>query len=356
MQDIEYLKNERRILDYELVEERFHYESIAARKSNSKAKALNALFLAVPATVIVLLCLKMILHSMRVGLVNSGVVGGVGILFSTFGIAFGGLASIILWRKFFSEMKLFKGNTSNYYNQGSNNYSDEEYTSNMKIRSLLARIEEIDHQIDELRNNTVHKKEVAIHGISPLVYDTEGDEPELTQEELFFNYAYGKWGDEREKLLFGMKSDKYEKEEASIQDKIEKNKRAIIDLGRVKAQIEKDYAKAKNYILIYVLGILVLSFIELIMIDSNISIVYMQWICMFYGLSGVVFLYFKCKTAFLNYMVENKPNLVKTYIYDKNIITTTKRKEQLHREMEELNHRLSYVQKILEFKESHIIN
>ena len=104
MQDIEYLKNERRILDYELVEERFHYESIAARKSNSKAKALNALFLAVPATVIVLLCLKMILHSMRVGLVNSGVVGGVGILFSTFGIAFGGLASIILWRKFFSEM------------------------------------------------------------------------------------------------------------------------------------------------------------------------------------------------------------------------------------------------------------
>ena len=55
-------------------------------------------------------------------------------------------------------------------------------------------------------------------------------------------------------------------------------------------------------------------------------------------------------------MVENKPNLLKTYIYDRNIMTTTGRKKQLHREMEELNHRLSYVQKILEFKESHIIN
>lgn len=356
MRDIEYLKNERRKLDYELVEERLHNESIAVRRNNSKAKALNALFLAVPATVIVILCLKMILHGMRVGLVNSGVAEGVGLLFSALGIAFGGLASIFLWRNFFSEIKLFKGNTANYYNYGSNNYSDEEYTSNMKISSLLAQIEEIDHQIDELRRAIVHKKEIPIHGISPLVYDTESDEHELTQEEIFFNYAYGKWGDEREKLLFGMKSDKYEKEEASIQDKIEKNKRAIIDLGRVKAQIEKDYAKAQNDILIYILGILVLSFIELIMIDSNISIVYMQWISMFYGLSGVVFLYFKCKTAFLNYMAENRPDLIKTYIYDKNVLTTTKRKEQLHREMEELNHRLSYVQQILEFKESHIIN
>ena len=326
MDNVQNLKNEKRRLDYELMEERYRFESLPKRKAFTKSKIIITLLFAIPITALVIACVIK-------GIEDRSMLRGVVLFITALGTILGTVIAFVLWRNFFKEAGFFFGWNNKYETNGARNYREEEQISTDRIRRLLDAIEEIDRKISE----SITKETV--------VNDTS--------EMDFFAYAYGNWGDGKIELISRMKTDAFEKEEDGLNKKIEIENQNLARVERAKTAINNNFQKVKDMFTLYFIGVMVCIFINLLNIDDNRDVFGTQIAFAIYGVVGLIVIMLINKNNIMNYLVENKYSRYKAYAEEKGIITTAMQKKIFIRNIEDLEHRLDYVQKVLEYKHNH---
>lgn len=337
--DIERMKSEKAKLEYSLIEEQFHYDSIPIRKEQSQNKALLAMLCAIPATLIAIASIVFIIDFINkpdreklevgIGLLVSFVMGIVCIIIS-----------IYMWREWHKEFSKLHGIKSKWSNFDAKDYKEEEIVSKEKIVSLTDNIKELEAKIAAKRK------------ADTLIHFELADNSEPDFEDPFFLYAYGTWGDDKETLLANMKYGKYEKEKTSLLMQIDEQKQLLKNISNAKITIDNNYEIIKDKIIFFILGLSIIVFIQIAFLGTDAVSIGIKLAGMIYGLVGILYLGIVCQKPFLAYKVEHKYNKYRNYAEHNGIKTTAMQMKTVMQKIDTLNNRLEYVEEIIKYKDS----
>ena len=341
------LKSEKTRLEYELIVERFHYESIPKRKSISRSKALLCLLFVIPLTIFVLINLFFLIYAIIYTSRNDNPekIFGVISLFSPLIIILLGIVVIKLWSIWLKEMGLLHGVTKKALNYGSANYNEEEKKSHKIIADLSQKILDIDSKISELKSQRTYEE------IQALKTETKNLQ-EMSDEE-FFAYAYGQWGDSRDDLLINMASSKYEDETKSINQRIQTEKKSLDNLAHIRAHIVSEYDSAKSRLTFFLLSMLLVAFVELAVFTSSTSQKYITILGILYGIIGCIYTIPFFIKKYLAYMVEFNYQKVTVYAEENHTEPTDHMRIKSMKKIKDYMNRLEYLDRLLEYKSGH---
>lgn len=341
------LKTTKARLEYALIEERFHYESIPKRKAITKSKALLCLGFAIPLTIIVLINLALLIFAIIYTASDndpSGVIGAI-FLISPLTVLLLGIAVIKLWSIWLSEMGLLHGVTKKALNYGATNYNDEEKKSHAKIAELSQKILDIDAKIGELKSQRSYEEVQA--------NKKESKELQKLSDDEFFAYAYGRWGDSRDDLRINMATSKYEDEADSLNQRIKTEEELLNSLAHIRSHIISEYDSAKSRFTLYLLSMLLVAFVELAVFTSSSSQIYMMSIGISYGIIGGIYTIPFLFKRYMAYMVEFNYEKVTMYAEENHLEPTEHIRIKSMAKIKDYMYRLEYLDKILEYKASH---
>lgn len=329
--NIEQLKSKKSKLEYELVEEKFHYESIPHRRDISAKKALFAIICAVPTTIITVASVLLIGE----GPGEDALLGVAILLASIIGI-FCLIASVYLWRVWYVEYSKIHGMNRKWSNYGAKDYKEEQEISSKKIKDLTEEIKELSLQINSIREMNVVKD------------FTLSDN--LTEDDPFFNYAYGIWGDEKEKLLIEMKHGKYEREKESLLLKIEEQQKILRQVGVRRNVIDDNYEILSGRVILFILSIFIIVFVQIAFFEKGIIAICISIGGIIYAIVGTSILIATGINPFFSYKVEHKYIKYRDFAERHHMKTTAMQMKEIMKKIDTMKNRLEYVDKILEYK------
>lgn len=337
--EIDNLKSQRRKLEIEQVEERFHYESIPQRKALSKTKALLSLICAIPLTIALSVMLIGLVLAIRYIMAENepSFLAAACTLVIPAAVLPLGFFTLKIWSEFVEAMRLICGTRSKELNYGSANYRQEAKLSQEKLRLIHSRIVEIDKILADYNRETWQESSPATASNS-------------NHEDDFFSYAYGHWGDERETLLANMSSDKYEQEATSLRGRIAEQEEMIMTLARRLAKINSDYVYIKKKFWIYIGSLILIVASQLFILTSMSSQIALVITGAIYMLIVTAYMIITCKDEFFAYQVEYNYHKFKDYAETHYIEPVATSRYKCARKIEDFSRRLEYVERLLEYK------
>lgn len=335
--EIDNLKSDKRKLEYELTEERFHFESIPKRKAYSTANAVLSSIVGIPCLLILVgfvLAFVLFRNSPAILAICVSIIPYVAIplLF----------VSIKIWKEFFSSISLLLGTRKKELSYGSANYDDEARKSLDKIQALKERIAKIDQALLESQSQCIFKDSIA------STYN--GASPESIYSEEFFSHAFGSWGEDKDILISNMHTDKYESEALELQKKIEEQNLLITTLAKRLATINSDYKYIKKKALVYIISILLIVFTQVFLISSVSGKRFLVIIGAIYVIALSIYMYFTCVNEYFAYQVEYNPLKYRDYAETHNMESIASMHHKCTSRIEDYNHRLEHVEKLLDYK------
>ena len=338
------LKSQKRKLEFELTEERFHYESIPKRKALSASKARLCFVFAVICTgalLIQIIALILILSYTSMGNDPTLIIALFAILFPA---AFFTLISfsIKIWREFFEYMGLLYGKKNKASNYGSSNYTDEARKSEAKIKHIKAKLIEIDTALST--NQSTQNTDMVDSHLSSI------DSPIPLADDDLFLYALGHWGDEKENILANMQSDKYEQEAESLHSKIDEQKSIIISLAHRLSIINQDYQYVKSKLAVYIVSQILIILAQIFVYTSISSRLELAIIGAAYMIITTTYVLLTCKDKYMAYKVEYNPNNFREYAERHGIETVSTMHQRCIAKIDDYTNRLEYINMLLDYK------
>lgn len=338
------LKEEKNKLEFALMEQQFHYDSIPKRKKQTMEELTLVFCILVPVlastfyAAFSLIGLIERIEEIKKGPVESSVINILGIPFfvNCILVVFGAILLIPLIRKVITLSTLLVGKKGNTQLYGFPNYKQEEAIVKEEICNLIDRIRELDQEIAEVKEN--------FHFAGDN-YKPKEKEETLSVQEQFLLHAYGTWGDSKDELIMKYKSHETSREIEELTDQIRENEKKLRMLEEEKLEIAKRYERIQLRFLL-VFALFCLMEIVLLSIPDSLMQLYIGL-----GMMVVFFLVFVLCVRFsredyLRFLAEKKYEKVKTYATEQHIKPTEMRRKEYEEEILRWNKRLDYLRLI----------
>lgn len=339
------LKGKKEKLEFALLEETFHQNSIPVRQGYTEEKlVLNFIpwlisLIVFVASIVILIAIKLFLKDMAPNLTSV----------CYFICPMAGTISYILMMILGPDLKLYFsmlfGKNSKSLNYGASNFKTEAAQAENKIAVIKREIEAVDKQIYEL-NDFIEHQTPSIDKLSLLKQESAADE-------RFFRFAAGHWGDGSDVIDINIESGVYDREYVNLEKEIKENLNNINNLAYRSHVIDEEYQKACDkalslgmfFFLVGVCSVFFDGVQPLHKIFITLLIAFIIFAC--------IYIPSKIFPKIMLYNVEHKYSKYQTYAENNGIVPTHIHKEKCRKKISELKNRLSYLDRIFEYKKRH---
>ena len=186
------LEGKKEKLEFELMEEQYHYDSIPGRRSDTIQKASMCLVVICFSIMTLIIALKEFIRQIKISkeMRAPNIAMGVEALLVPIIVIASAIILIFFIRMYLDYSKHLLGNQKNSENYHSENFKKEALASMDKLENLHSSIEEMDKKISYLKS-MARQSTPTIDSIMLL------KNIDVLDEE-FLRYAYGTWGDSQE--------------------------------------------------------------------------------------------------------------------------------------------------------------
>lgn len=343
------IKSDIEKLEYDLMEEQFHYNSIPVRKEKTKSELrYRSIF------VILISAIELFLIGNIIGTaspVPDGAVPPISVaiftvVFPILAIALG-ILDVILIKGWLQEMGLLYGWQKKNLNFGASNYEEERKISENRIKYLIEDIEGLKKQLKDFRESeSYEKRQERLADEEKRNYEQSKTMEEMSDNE-FYAFAYGKWGEEKESIDFKFSIGKYQIEKEDLTKEIEQLKQSLIQIAMKKSRVETEYKNAKQTLTSYALILFGFIIFEFIFDESIILRIVIGVLGLIIAIILGINFKKKYSDTFLYYDLDHNYSRIKSYAEDHRLKTTNQQKDDVLFEIKNKQNRLEFVEHIL---------
>lgn len=313
-EDIYRLKSKKRMLEFDLSSEEFRRTHISTRRSMASLEGKLLLGVCIPATLLIVSNIITVIQCL------TGGGSGLNLLLSMLIIGLGTYPCVRLWKDFFRIARQFYsvGEMVGRENEKPTFWMEKEITR-QKISDLKKDIFSITEKIKALSiEKTRLKEEEGI--LSPL--DT------LRQE---LEEKYGAFSEQVMKNQLTEMKLRLNTEKKDMQERIANLEKKLNEVNRKTIALYDDIEQIKcniyKYVIVFLLFALMQNFL------SGLLQVIVVVIGILYTSGGAFYLYQVSKDSVILMVLEKKPNWIKTYAFQKNIISLSDKRKKIVREL-----------------------
>lgn len=354
--NIYHLKEDLKALEFELLEEQFHYKSIPDRQKNIKISKTIHIFIILLTTPVFLYFLFVTIVGFASALNKSSAILSL-IISPLLCILTGGLVFVLIYNYVREYSTGYQ--SSQFFHAA--NLTEELQASARKIQELTLQINDIKHQLDMIAvensgynpayplDSLSTDSRTQAYGITVPNQNPNTFIPSLSMPlEQFFIYVYGVWGIEKEDLLFKLSLGGYQEEKQKLTKEIVDTNTRLSQLAEQIAEIDNQYFNAKQTVIYYCFALFCLLLCILACFEVpvvRIAAILTAFLLIFPGIRiRKNFRMAKIKYKVEHHYEENR-NLAEVY----NLSPVAVQKEPLLVKLIGLKHRLQFITFLLEY-------
>ena len=335
-------------LEYKLIEEQYHFDSIPFRRKLSGFRLISTTIIAIICSVFTFLCFKELYGTFEDGafdLMESYTFIGLAM-----GCVFGLFISAAFWILTIKPAGELFGSLEKSSNYGSGNYAKERIVSMQKIRDYLDELADVEEKIKSMRKTDIEpvNLQVSVEEIMEAINSDNLDKDEIAKlSDDFFRYAYGTWGVDKDSILLKYSRSLYNKEKDDLQRSVNTCKEDIRQLAVKRRNIDSDYEKASNLVVVYMLFVLALVMATFFSYGSGDTFCYVVVFSAVFGIGFLIMLLKAIKMPMALYRLEHDPQKVKNFALMNGLEPTGETKKKILQKMERIEKKLEFTNNIL---------
>ena len=349
--NIYHLKEDLKALEFELMEEQFHYKSIPDRQKNIKISKTIHIFIILLTTPVFLYFLFVTIVGFTSALNKSSAILSL-IISPLLCILTGGMVFVLIYNYVREYITGYQSSQFFY----AANLTEELQASARKIQELTLQINDVKQQLDLMAadnsgNNSAlfANSRTQAEGITAPKQNPNAFIPSLSMPlEEFFLYVYGVWGIEKEDLLFKLSLGSYQEEKQKLTKEIIDTNTRLSQLAEQIAEIDNQYFNAKQTVIYYRFALFCLLLCFLACFEMPVVRIATLLITLLLIFSGTR-IRKNFKMAKIKYKVEHHYEENRNFADVYNLSPVAVQKEPLLVKLSGLKHRLQFITFLLDY-------